>query len=141
MPENQAGPEGRQLAALARAGMGVSGVIAGAAGVMGGFANVRLLVASLQGSTGAGLFTPMTAYYFAWLVFFGGLIAVGISLVAAAMQGRREDIVPGPSLYLMGAALLVAGMAQLLFGRPGLAAATGLAGIVLMYVEYRSALL
>lgn len=108
---------------------------------MGGFANVRLLVASLQGSTGAGLFTPMTAYYFAWLVFFGGLIAVGISLVAAAMQGRREDIVPGPSLYLMGAALLVAGMAQLLFGRPGLAAATGLAGIVLMYVEYRSALL
>lgn len=126
---------------MTRAGLGVTGVIAAAAGAIGAFVNLRLLTANLQGFNSTALLTPMSAYYFAWLVFFGGLFAVGVSLMVASVQGRREDVVPGPSLYLMGAALLIAGMAQLLFGRPGLAGLTGLAGLVLMYVEYRSAFL
>ena len=127
---------------MGRAAMGVAGVIAAVAGFLGAFANLRLLAGALADAAGpGGMLAPMTAYYFAWLIFFGGLVAAGISLMVAAVQGRREDIVPGPSLYLMGAALLVAGMAQLLFGRVALAGVTALAGLLLMYVEYRSALL
>lgn len=127
---------------MGRAGIGVAGVIAVVAGIIGAFANLRLLAGSVAAVPDfGGLLAPMTAYYFAWLTFFGGLVAAGISLMVAAVQGRREDIVPGPSLYLMGAALLIAGMAQLLFGRSALAGLTGLAGLLLMYLEYRSALL
>ncbi len=142
MPENQQIPAARQAAALGRAGIGVAGVIAAVAGFIGAFANIRLLAGDLAGTPGfSSMLAPMTAYHFAWLVFFGALVAAGISLMAAAVQGRREDIVPGPSLYLMGAALLIAGMAQLLFGRAALAGLTGLAGLLLIFLEYRSALL
>lgn len=143
MPENQPVPDGLRLAALGRAAIGICGVFASAGGAIGGFANLRLLVRDLAAQVDGArvLLSPLSTYYFAWLVFFAALIATGISLMVAAVQGRREDIVPGPSLYLMGAALMIAGMAQLAFGRPLLAMLSAAAGLVLMYVEYRSALL
>lgn len=128
---------------MARAAIGLFGVGASVGGSVAGFSSLRLLTQDVEMAvSGAGsLFTPMAVYHLVLLAFFLSLLIVGISLIAAAVNGRSEDIVPGPSLYVMGAALLIAAMCQLLFGRPGLAAASAVAGFVLMIAEYRSALL
>lgn len=143
MADSQDPQKYRQLDAIGRAAMGIAGVVVSVSGGIGGFANLRLLAVDLS-STDQGLgalLTPIAIYHAAWLLFFAGLLAAGISLMVSTVKGRREDIIPGPSLYVMGVSLVIAGMVQLLFGRPELAAATALAGIVLMVVEYRSALI
>ncbi|NNF52218.1 MAG: hypothetical protein HKN59_07240 [Gammaproteobacteria bacterium] len=139
-PDNQR-PEHPQASAMGRATIGLIGVVASVGGGIGGFSNLRLLAqdfATTVDGTRAFL-TPMAAYHLAWLVFFAGLLVVGVSLIYATINGRSEDIVPGPSIYVMGASLIVAAMLQLMFGRPGLAAACAVAGIALMIAEYRSA--
>ncbi len=142
MADPQAPQKHRQMDAVGRAAIGLAGVVASVAGGIGGFANLRLLAADFSTGQGlGGLFTPIGIYHAAWFLFFAGLLAVGISLMVSAVKGRREDIVPGPSLYVMGVSLIIAGMVQLLFGRLELAAATAVAGALLMIVEYRSALI
>lgn len=143
MAEEFGSPEHRQASAIGRALISLGGVGASVAGGIGIFLNLRLLAQDVAVAADGtrSLFAPMTAYHFAWLAFFAGMLSVGISLIAASIKGRSEDIVPGPSLYIMGAALLIAAMCQLLFGRPGLAAVSALAGVALMVAEYRSAFL
>lgn len=136
-------PEQRHAGAIARAIIGLSGVAASVGGGTGGFASLRLLAQDFAVSADGtrAFLTPMAAYHMTWLVFFAGLLAVGISLMAATIQGRSEDIVPGPSIYIMGVTLVIAAMFQLVFGRPSLAAASAVVGIVLMVAEWRSAFL
>lgn len=136
-------PEHRQASAMGRALIGLIGVVASVAGGIGGFASLRLLARDVSHSADGirALLTPMATYHLAWLVFFVSMIVIGVSLMVATIKGRSEDIVPGPSIYFMGAALLVVAMLQLMFGRPGLAAASAIAGVVLMVAEYRSAFL
>lgn len=143
MAEEHGPPEHRQASAIGRATIGLIGVGLSVGGGIGGFSNLRLLaqdVSTTVEGTRAFL-TSMAVYHFAWLAFFVAALAAGISLIAASIQGRSEDIVPGPSIYVMGASLIVAAMFQLMFGRPGLAAASAVAGIALMVAEYRSAIL
>lgn len=132
-----------QATAIGRALIGLAGVGATAGGLLGAFANLRLVTQSFsQTADGARVFlTSMAVYYLIWIVFFLALLAAGISLMIAAMKGWSDDIVPGPSIYVMGTSLVIAGMFQLVFGDIELAAVTGLVGVVLMVVEYRSALL
>lgn len=143
MAEDKAPPEHRQASAIGRALIGVAGVGAAVGGGIGGFSSLRLLAqdVSAAGSVARAFLTAMAAYHLAWMVFFAGLLAVGISLIAASIKGRSEDIVPGPSIYIMGTALIIAAMFQLMFGRPGLAAACCLFGVALLLAEYRSAFL
>lgn len=129
--------------AMGRAAIGLAGVGATVGGVLGSFAEIRLLrqdfLTTAEGTR--SFLTPMVAYHAVWLVFFLALLAVGVSLIVSTVTGRSDDVVPGPSLYVMGSSLVIAGMFQLVFGNIELAAVTGLVGIVLMVVEYRSALL
>ncbi len=133
----------RQAGELGRAMIGLAGVGACVGGGMGGFANLRLLAQDFSVSADGtrDFLTPMAIYHSVWLLFFLALLVTGISLIIAAIRGRSEDIVPGPSIYIMGTTMVIAGMFQLLFGNMELAAVTGLVGVVLMVVEYRSALL
>ena len=143
MTEPGTPPEHRQATAIGRALIGLAGGGATAGGVLGGFANLSLFTRSFsQAADGERVFlTSMAFYYAIWIVFFMALLAAGISLMVAAIKGWSDDIVPGPSIYVMGTSLVIAGMFQLVFGNIELAAVTGLVGVVLMVVEYRSALL
>ncbi len=129
--------------AMGRAALGLAGVGAVVGGGLGGFTELRLLsqdfLTTVEGTR--TFLTPLAIYHAVWLVFFLTLLAVGVSLMVSVIKGRSRDIVPGPSLYIMGTSLVIAGMFQLVFGNIELAAVTGLIGIVLMVVEYRSALL
>ncbi len=141
MSENKSGKAHPHASAAGRAAIGLAGVGATVGGVLGGFVELRLLsqdfLTTVEGTR--SFLTSMAIYHAVWLVFFLALLAVGMSLIASTISGRSEDIVPGPSLYIMGTALVIAGMFQLVFGNVELAAVTGLVGIVLMVVEYRSA--
>lgn len=143
MAEENTPPEHRQASAIGRALIVLIGIGTTVGGGIGGFSNLRLLAQDVSATVDGAraFFTPMAAYHLVWLVFFAGLLAVGVSLITASIKGRSEDIVPGPSIYVMGAALLIAAMFQFVFGRPGLAAVCALAGIALLFAEYRSAFL
>jgi len=138
-------PPGRHphASAMGRAAIGIAGVGATVGGVLGGFTELKLLsqdfLTTVEGTR--SFLTPLALYHAVWLVFFLALLVVGVSLMVSTVKGKTNDIIPGPSVYVMGTTLVIAGMFQLVFGNIELAAVTGLVGIVLMAVEYRSALI
>lgn len=71
-------------------------------------------------------------------LFFISLFAAGISLLWSAAKKRRYDLIPGPTLYLLGSSVCVWGMYQLIYGKIVQAAMLIALGVVIMIFEYRS---
>ena len=143
MEEQQQRPAHPQASAMGRAAIGLAGVGGTVAGALGSFNKLQQVARDFAVSADGTrtMLTSITLYQAVWMVFFLAMLAAGISLMIAAIRGRSSDIVPGPSIYVMGTTLVIAGMFQLLFGEFERAAVTGLVGMVLMVAEYRSALL
>lgn len=143
MSENNKPAAHPHASAMGRAAIGLAGVGASVGGALGSFAELRLLsqniFTTVEGTR--SFLTPLAIYHAVWLVFFLALLVVGVSMIVSTIRGRSSDIIPGPSLYVMGTSLVVAGMFQMVFGNIEMAAITGLIGVVLMVVEYRSALI
>lgn len=88
---------------------------------------------------GHGVFTLRDELYvFVWVVFSLSLLAAGLSLLSAAWRARRYNMVPGPTLYIAGASLMVIALFLLAAGVPAYAMITGAVGAVLMVAEYGS---
>lgn len=89
------------------------------------------------------LFVDAGASYQIWLDY--GLVlaslvcalVAGLSMIWAWFVGRKRDVVPGPTLYLLGLLLLTLGAQALALGT-WWAALLVIAGLTILVVEYRS---
>ena len=66
------------------------------------------------------------------------LIMLGVNFLGAAWTRRAHNIVPGPTLYLLGATLVILGMFMATSGAWFAAFILALAGFASMRLEYRS---
>ena len=66
------------------------------------------------------------------------LLMLGVNFVSAAWRRRSHNIVPGPTLYLLGVTLVILGMFMAIGGAWLAAFILILAGIASMRLEYRS---
>lgn len=66
------------------------------------------------------------------------LLMLGINFLSGAMHRRSHNIVPGPTLYLLGVTLVILGMFLAVSGAMIAAAVLVLAGVGCMHLEYRS---
>ena len=74
-------------------------------------------------------------FHLLWLVFFVGVLVVGIRLIISAIKKRTTDLVPGHSLYFVGASLVVIGLFYVVFEEMAYAAIAIIAGILCIYFE------
>lgn len=80
---------------------------------------------------------PLLDYILIGLIL-GAFVVAGASMIWSAVRARRRDLVPGPTLYILGTALVMLGMEQVVLG-------TWINGVVLIAIgaaigilEYRS---
>lgn len=66
------------------------------------------------------------------------LLMLGVNFVSAAWRRRSHNIVPGPTLYLLGVTLVILGMFMAVGGAWLSALALIIAGTGCMRLEYRS---
>lgn len=71
-----------------------------------------------------------------WLVFFISLFITGLSLMRSGVKRKRKDLVPGLTLYFLGAALVVNGMMLMTFGDMTRGVILTVTGIAAMLVEW-----
>ena len=74
-------------------------------------------------------------FHLLWLVFFASVLVAGIRLIISAVNKRTTDLVPGHSLYFVGASLVVIGLFYVVFQEMAYAAITIIAGILCIYFE------
>ncbi|MFK8028858.1 MAG: hypothetical protein AB8G18_01345 [Gammaproteobacteria bacterium] len=66
------------------------------------------------------------------------LLLLAINFLSAAWSRRAHNVVPGPTLYLLGVTLVILGMFVATSGALPAALVLGFAGFATMYLEYRS---
>ena len=66
------------------------------------------------------------------------VIMLGVNFLGAAWRRQSHNIVPGPTLYLLGVTLVILGMFMAVSGAWISAGVLALAGIACMRLEYRS---
>lgn len=123
--------------------VGLLAVVSLIAGGIGLLMMTRLLIVDFA-TTDSGVrafLTPFVIYHFLWWCFFASLAIAAISALISVTRGRTSDLVPGPTLYLLGSTLVVNGLFLFMFGAWVFAVSAIAAGILLMLVEYRSALI
>jgi tryptophan-rich sensory protein len=115
--------------------LGIMSAIAGAVGtLLLGYMLGSALPAWFDGRL--AFLTFQLLFQLLWLIFFISMFVLGLSLIRSGMDRRRKDIVPGLTLYFLGAALAAIGIMLFTFGN--LAAGVGLfiAGALAVYVEW-----
>ena len=119
---------------LRRALMPVCGLLLVGAAVIGLVSFVALLAYISDGRPGARIWLD---YGLVGLSLVCVLIA-GVSLVWSWFTDRERDVIPGPTLYLLGLFLVMIGVQVMLLGEP-LIGLFGLAiGAAIMFAAYRS---
>ena len=71
-----------------------------------------------------------------WLVFFLSLTVAGFSLLRSGLKRRTHDLVPGPTLYFLGASLVVNGLFLLVVSQYLYAGIAIVLGSVFLYLEH-----
>ncbi|NNF16145.1 MAG: hypothetical protein HKN70_05315 [Gammaproteobacteria bacterium] len=74
-----------------------------------------------------------------WGIVAIAFVATGLSLLLAAIRRRHTNMVPGPTLYILGAALVIISMFLISDGGWLSGAIIAAAGLATMWLEYRSA--
>ena len=74
-------------------------------------------------------------FHLLWVVFFISLLVTGIKLVISALNKRKKDLVPGITLYFLGASLVVIGLFYLVFEQYAYAVISIIVGTFCIYIE------
>ncbi|MGV6859137.1 MAG: hypothetical protein ACWA5X_09200 [bacterium] len=108
------------------------------AGGAGTLLLVVVMVNRVVGVVESGVMAPplQMLYEGLWLLFFASLFTLGISLVVSALRKVRRNAVPGPTLYVMGASLMVLGLMMAMYDQVFQAALSLGMGLVLMIAEW-----
>lgn len=126
-------------AGVARSGfivlLGIVAAILGAAGTLGISKMLLYLIPKLNDGEYSFL-SHLALFQFMWVVFFVSLLIAGVKLVFSGIRRKRHDIVPGLSLYFLGAALIVNGFLMFTYGHVLYASVTVLIGAMVSYLEW-----
>lgn len=117
--------------------LGVVASLAGAAGSLLLAIMLTQLVPQILQS-GASFFAPTVVFQVLWLVFSAALFVTGLSLLTSGWNDKRHDVVPGLTLYYLGASLFMIGLLLLTFGDLPFAAAACVGGAFIMWLEWYS---
>ena len=74
-------------------------------------------------------------FHLLWAIFFLSLLVTGIKLLISALNKRNKDLVPGMTLYFLGASLVIIGLFYLIFEQYVYAIASIIAGAICIYLE------
>jgi hypothetical protein len=91
---------------------------------------VNFVVASAEDSSIAWDYLPLG------IAILCALVA-GYSLFRSALSGRTRDMIPGPTLYLLGACIMIIAVQAWLASGSAVFLAGVLLGLALMVLEYR----
>ncbi len=71
-----------------------------------------------------------------WAVFFISLFMTGVSLMISAARRKQRDLVPGLTLYFLGAALVINGLLLMTYAHFVFGLAAMAAGSLAIYLEW-----
>jgi hypothetical protein len=71
-----------------------------------------------------------------WLIVMVSLFVTGISLINSGVRHKRKDLVPGLTLYFLGAALAINGLLLFTFGNVATGVALFVVGALAMIIEW-----
>ena len=74
-------------------------------------------------------------FHLLWVIFFISLLVTGIKLLISALKKRKKNLVPGITLYFLGASLVIIGLFYLVFEQYTYAIVSVIAGTLCIYVE------
>ncbi len=86
-------------------------------------------------NSGFSFMSNTALFHILWAVFFLSLLITGIKLIISALNKRTKDLVPGLSLYFLGASLVVIGLFYFVFGQLTYALLSVAVGILSIYIE------
>lgn len=116
----------------------IFGVLILAIGAWGSYiyGSNALHVAQSLGDAATPFTTPAIILSGLWLIAAIMLAIAGLSLVISALMRRPRNLIPGPTLYLLGLAVVGIGIYFLVFHQwiPGVIASV--VGVVVCYWEY-----
>ena len=115
--------------------LGAIAAVLGAAGILAISPMLVYLIPKLTSGEYRYLFN-LVLFQFMWAVFFISLLIAGIKLIISGVKRKRHDIIPGLTLYFLGAALIVNGLLMLTYGHTLYAGITVLIGVAVAYIEW-----
>ena len=74
-------------------------------------------------------------FHLLWLVFFISLLITGIKLLISGLKKRTRDLVPGITLYFLGASLVIIGMFYFVFEQYLYMAVSIIIGALCIFLE------
>ena len=107
----------------------------GAAGVLAISPMLAYLIPKLTNGEYSYLFN-LVLFQLMWAVVFVSLLVAGIKLIISGANRKRHDIIPGLSLYFLGAALMVNGFLMLMYGHAIYAGIAIFVGSIVSYLEW-----
>ena len=115
----------------------LAGVLCIAAAVIGRFWISRIIpgIYSTLSDSGFSFMSNSMTFHIVWAIFFLSLLITGIKLTISALNKRTKDLVPGLSLYFLGASLVIIGMFYLVFGQFTYALIAIISGALCIYFE------
>ena len=116
----------------------VLGALATVAGAIGTLLLAWMLGVAVPRWLGGqlGFFTFELLFQLLWLLFFASLFSLGLKLIRSGRDGRSHDVVPGLTLYWLGAALAMIGIMLFAFGDVITGIALFAAGALAILVEW-----
>ena len=90
----------------------LAGIVCIAAAVIGIYWISRIIpgIYSTLSESGFLFMSNSLVFHIVWAIFFLSLLITGIKLTISALNKRTKDLVPGVSLYFLGASLVIIGM-------------------------------
>ena len=113
------------------------GVVSIAVSILGLFWLSKILPGLLIAVTESGysFMKNSVIFHVVWLVFFLSLVTTGVRLIISAIKKRSTNLVPGLSLYFVGAALVIIGLFYFVFQELIYAGAAIVVGVICIYFE------
>lgn len=112
------------------------GLVIAAAGIGLSFIIGVLLFDQMQSANQIAVSNNQLLYEGLWLLFTVSLTVLGLSLMVSGFRQKAHDVVPGPTLYVMGVALMAIALMMAMYGQVLHAVVAALVGLTLMVIEW-----
>ncbi|HBS27675.1 MAG TPA: hypothetical protein DD827_11250 [Gammaproteobacteria bacterium] len=114
--------------------------IIGAAGIL----RISTMLAFLLPQMAEGEFSFLShqaLFQIMWAVFAISLFITGISLIVSGAKNKKHDLVPGLTLYFLGASLMINGSLLFMYGHTLYAVVAILIGAIVTFLEWNTEVL
>lgn len=111
--------------------------VLGAAGTLGISTMLAFLLPQIADG-GMGFLSHQALFQVMWAIVFISTLVAGVSLISSGVKGKQYDLVPGLTLYFLGAALMINGLILLSSGHVLYAVLASVVGAVIILLEWQT---